>query len=318
MSITRKFLITFALMFSLSLASCQDNSQADLPDKTEIKLEPVQTPNTEASLSHEDLIGQWDIIRFDTFTPTYRLNGEGKRSAYVDFFESQLSTGSLQTNLHIGCNFSGNSLHLIQKNSLYELSHIPRPLDRVATERGCEKTSHQRDQDFFSMMYESPKIEQRGKNRLHLQTDVHELILEKSTIGQTRNAIHNFEALIGTWSIVTANQGGFGLGGAFFVPEPIVISKAKIQYGDNTSYLKSPQIGEGGKIRGNVIDGVDALICAENKFLPIDTPRIKDTTALCFVLNTITQAPIADPLYSPDNIQLSSGEYRLVLQRMKE
>ena len=59
---------------------------------------------------------------------------------------------------------------------------------------------------FFKMMYQSPKLERWGEQRLRLWTDDHELILEKAELGQSRNLIKNFETIEGKWHIIMAHK----------------------------------------------------------------------------------------------------------------
>ena len=266
-------------------------------------------------LTQDALVGTWDILRFDDYIPKTRLNGEGRRSAFVDFYDDKYSPGSLGSYLNIGCNFSGNALRLELGSSTPRLVHVPRDLDYVATEMGCPPILDRRDKLFFKMMYQSPKLERWGEHRLRLWTDNHELILEKTEYGQSRNLIKNYETIEGKWQIIMANKAGLGFGGHFSAPEPLIIAKDKIQYGDLTPYLKNPRIWRG-KIEGEIIGDFGTRDCEANRLLsPDKLPPGAKNNAICFVLNTITGHPIADPINLPNLFQLTSGDYRITLQR---
>ena len=185
-------------------------------------------------LTQDSLVGKWDILRFDDYVPKTRLSGDGSRSAYVDFYNDQSSLGSLASSLHIGCNYSGNALRLELDKDSPRLVHVPRDFDNTVTDKGCPSILGRRDDLFFKMMYQSPKLERWGEQRLRLWTDDHELILEKAELGQSRNLIKNFETIEGKWHIIMAHKAGLGFGGQSYVPEPLIISKDKIQYGDLT------------------------------------------------------------------------------------
>ena len=264
---------------------------------------------------HEHFLGQWDVLRFDDFAPSSRLNGEGKRSAYVDFYDNPEQPASLRTGFHIGCNFSGNSIQLELESVAPQLVHMPRKLDRLTTQIGCTPTLQHRDEEFFAMMYKSPKIERLGVHRLRLWTENHELILEKSETGQARNRINKFDALKGNWLIGTVNKNGFGFGGPFYTPEVLVISKHKIQYGDHTPYLKTPRFASGGKITGEIVGGFGARDCERSRKLSVKNPNMGEVDVTCLVLDTLINHPIAEPINLPNHLQLTSDDYRITLQR---
>ena len=284
-------------------------------DDHEMIIERKWRDGGKPDLTQDALVGKWDILRFDDYIPKTRLNGEGRRSAFVDFYDDKYSPGSLGTYLNIGCNFSGNALRLELGSSTPRLVHVPRDLDYVATEMGCPPILDRRDKLFFKMMYQSPKLERWGEHRLRLWTDNHELILEKTEYGQSRNLIKNYETIVGKWQIIMANKAGLGFGGHFSAPEPLIIAKDKIQYGDLTPYLKNPRIWRG-KIEGEIIGDFGTRDCEANRLLsPDKLPPGAKNNAICFVLNTITGHPIADPINLPNLFQLTSGDYRITLQR---
>ena len=268
-------------------------------------------------LTQDSLLGKWDILRFDDYVPKTRLSGDGSRSAYVDLYDDdQSSLGSLASSLHIGCNYSANALRLELEKDSPRLVHVPHDFDNIVTDKGCPSILGRRDDLFFKMMYQSPKLERWGEQRLRLWTDDHELILEKAELGQSRNLIKNFETIEGKWHIIMAHKAGLGFGGQSYVPEPLIISKDKIQYGDLTPYLKTPRIW-GGKIEGEIIGDLGARDCEASQLLAPDNlaSLAINANAICFVLNTITAHPIAEPINLPNHLQLSSGDYRITLQR---
>lgn len=284
----------------------------------EMTIERVWREDGNQDLSQEDLIGGWDIIRFDDFIPQSRLNGDGQPSAYVSFYGNLHLPGALGSRLHIGCNYSGNTLRLELSPKSTRLVHVPQALDGVATQKGCSSEMDKRDGLFFGMMSQSPKLERLGEHRLRLWTDKHELILESAEMGQVRNSIRNFKIIEGEWRVTMASQSGFGLGGKYFAPAPFVISKSKIQYGDLTPYLKSPTI-QGSKINGEITGDFGARNCGETRYLsPKTKRRANKENAICFILNTLTHQPVAEFAQSSDNIVLSTGEHRITLIRYTE
>jgi len=112
-----------------------------------------------------------------------------------------------------------------------------------------------------------------------------------------------------------ANKAGLGFEGPFSAPEPLIISKDRIQYGELTPYLKNPRIWRG-KVQGEIIGDFGTRDCEANRLLSPDKlpPGAKENT-ICFVLNTITGHPIAEPINLPNHLQLSSGDYRITLLR---
>lgn len=172
----------------------------------EMTIERIWHEDTHVDLSQDGLVGQWDILRFDDYTPSSRLTGSGTRSAYVDFRDNQRVAGALATRLYIRCNGSGNSVRLVVNNDAARLVYIP---------------------------------------QLH--------------------QIRDFKTIEGEWQIVMFHKSGAGVGGQFYTPEPLVISKNKLQYGKLTPYLKSPRFAAGGKIEGEIIGDFGALNCGENR-----------------------------------------------------
>ena len=267
-------------------------------------------------LSQDDLIGGWDIIRFDDFIPQSRLNRDGQPSAYIAFYGNHHLPGTMGTRLHIGCNYAGNNtLRLEFGPNSSQLVRVPQALDGVATQKGCSPELHKRDGLFFDMMRQSPKLERLGEYRLRLWTDDHELIVEKMEIGQARNAIRNFKTIEGKWRVAMASRSGSGFSGHRFAPEPFVISKTKIQYGDLTPYIKNPTI-RGYKIFGEITGDFEARICEDTRFQHTKTERISpDIIAMCFVLNTLTHNPVVESIEGLNFIQFSAGDRRITLRR---
>lgn len=266
-------------------------------------------------LSNDVLIGQWDVLRFDDFVPKSRLNVEGKRWASVDFYKETRRRNALAAGLYIGCNGSGNAVRLNIETWPHALDYVPIDHDRVRTDMGCSPEQQLRDNQFFELFLQSPKIMRLGEYRLRLWIDEHELILEKSEFGQIRNQIRDFKMIEGKWHITMVNNAGYGLGGNYFTPEPLVISKSKIQYGDISPYLKTPTIW-GGKIKGNVVGNLAAHNCGEypSTSLTGKEAALKEY-ALCVVLRVMTGEPIAEPTHLPDQFQLTLDDYRLTLVR---
>ena len=267
-------------------------------------------------LSQDDLIGGWDIIRFDDFIPQSRLNRDGQPSAYIAFYGNHHLPGTMGTRLHIGCNYAGNNtLRLELGPNSPRLVRVPQALDGVATQKGCTPELQKRDGLFFDMMRQSPKLERLGEYRLRLWTDDHELIVEKMEIGQARNAIRNFKTIEGKWRVAMASRSGSGFSGHRFAPEPFVISKTKIQYGDLTPYIKNPTI-RGYKIFGEITGDFEARICEDTRFQHTKTERISpDIIAMCFVLNTLTHNPVVESIEGLNFIQFSAGDRRITLRR---
>ena len=274
-------------------------------------------------LSHEELIGEWDIIRFDGYEPKSRLDGGGKRDAVVDFYERIDAPNSLSSSLYIGCNGSGTHLRLDLQDKVYQLYNIPQRHGRITTDKGCPPDMLKKDESFFSFMEQSPKIERLGEHRLRLWTGTHELILEKAEMRQRRNLIRDFKSLHGTWSIRMVSKAGLGLGGPFYVPEPIIISKDKIQYGELGPYLKNPRIKDG-KLMGETVGDFGTRDCSLSRSFSLENPSSENTpiatepNAICFVLDTLLGKPIAEPLNLPNYIQLTSGDYSLTLERLEK
>ena len=282
----------------------------------EMIIERVWRDDGNGDLSQDDLIGGWDIIRFDDFIPQSRLNRDGQPAAYIAFYGNHHLPGTMGSRLHIGCNYAGNiTLRLEFGPGSPRLVRIPQALDGVATQKGCPPELHKRDSLFFGMMRQSPKLERLGEYRLRLWTDDHELILEKMEIGQARNGIRNFKTIVGSWRIRMASRSGSGFSGHRFAPEPLVISRNKIQYGDLTPYIKNPTI-RGGKILGEITGDFETRICEDTRFQHTKTERISpDIIVICYILNTITQNPVVESIEGPDYIQLSAGDRRITLQR---
>lgn len=286
-------------------------------------LERQWSDGAKLNWTKQDLFGEWDVIRFDDFVPKSRLNSEGKRSAYVDFYDDEKKPNSLTTILYIGCNYSGNTLQLDLRNKLYQLSDIAQRHGQITTQKGCPPDLQKRDESFFTFMEKSPNIERLGEHRLRLWTDAQELILEKKATRQSRNAIQKFETIHGAWSITMVSKAGLGLGGSFFAPEPIIISKDKIQYGELDPYLKSPRI-EGGKIVGTVVGDFERHDCyASRSFSLVDissreAPIATEPNAICFVLDTLLGQPVAEPMGLTNFVKLTSGDYGLTLKRLEE
>ena len=81
-------------------------------------------------LSQDDLIGGWDIIRFDDFIPQSRLNRDGQPSAYIAFYRNHRLPGTMGARLHIGCNYAGNNtLRLELGPNSPRLVRVPQALD---------------------------------------------------------------------------------------------------------------------------------------------------------------------------------------------
>ena len=286
--------------------------------KHDMIIERIWHDDAEKTLSHEVLQGEWNVLRFDDYRPASRLNSEGKRSAYIDFYDDKYSPGHLGTQSHIGCNFSGNIIQLQEVKSRFQLIDINQEFGRLTTQKGCPDDLQKRDEAFFSMMDNNPRLERLGEMRLRLWTDKHELILERAHIGQDRDAVRDFQKLHGTWSILSVNKAGLGLGGAYYAPEPVVISDDKIQYGTSRPYLKLPAI-KYGKIVGELIGDFEAYDCEPSRSFSIETtssekgPIVKGDFAICLVLDTLTGGSVAELLPGPNSFQLTKGDYRLVL-----
>ena len=272
--------------------------------------------NGNGDLSQDDLIGGWDIIRFDDFIPQSRLNKDGQPAAYIALYRNHHLPGTLGSRLHIGCNYAGNNtLRLELGPNSPRLVRVPQALDGVETQKGCSPELQKRDGLFFDMMRQSPKLERLGEHVLRLWTDDHELILEKMEIGQERNAIRDFKTIEGKWRVAMANRSGSGFSGHRFAPEPFVISKTKIQYGDETPYIKNPTI-RGGKILGEITGDFETRICEDTRFQHTKTERISpDIIVMCYILNTLTQNPVVESIEGPNYIQFSAGDRRITLRR---
>lgn len=291
------------------------NSFKFFTDDHVMMIERIGSGSNNRPLSHDVLIGQWDVLRFDDFVPKSRLNVEGKRWASVDFYTETRRRNALAAGLYIGCNGSGNAVRLNVEAWPHALDYVPIDHDRVRTDMGCSPEQQLRDNRFFELFLQSPKIMRLGEYRLRLWTEEHELILEKSEFGQMRNQIRDFKVIEGKWHITMVNKAGYGLGGNYFTPEPFVISKSKIQYGDISPYLKTPTIC-GGKIKGNIVGNLAAHNCGED---PSSSLTGRETAikeyALCVVLRVMTGEPIAEPTHLPDHFQLTLDDYRLTLMR---
>jgi|GEM_PF-6767904 len=284
-------------------------------DDHKVEIRRIWSNPAEKDISQENLTGKWNILRFDDFVPPSRLNLEGKSSAYIYFHDNNFYPNSMYANFHIGCNYAENYLQLKSNKPVSELVHIPRSLDGIATERGCTPHLHELDTQFFSMMYEKPKVERFGEHRLRLWTEEHELILEKSEIGQMRHAIRNFNSLEGKWRVTMVNNDGMGLGGHFFTPELLEISRRKIQYGNFRPYLENPTI-RGANIKGEVTGSLDEHNCVEDSTYAFQQKKFATKeNALCIVLRVLTGESIAEPTQLPDHFQLALGEYQITLMR---
>ena len=289
----------------------------------EMTLERQWLEGAKIDLPQEELIGNWDVIRFDDYMPKSRLNRDGNRSAYVDLYENMQIPNALTTNLNIGCNHSENSVRLNLQDKVYQLSNILQRYGRITTQMGCSPVRQKRDESFFSFMEQSPKIERLGEHRLRIWSDAHELILEKAATHQSRNSIRDFKALHGTWSITMVSKAGLGLGGKYFAPDPIIISEDKIQYGDLSPHLKKPGI-RASKIIGKVVGNFEERDCSLSQAFSFENPSSENTpiateeNAICFVLYTLLGEHIAEPINLPVLLKLTSGDYELTLKRLKE
>jgi len=238
-----------------------------------------------------DVIGNWDIVRFDNYKP-YRLDLDGRRNAYVNFFEKS-------TSFRLACNFSGNNAVV---NKTGYLTILPDASGSMQTTMGCGKVREKRDEIFFKMMRSEPLVEKLTDGRLRLTTADHKLILERESIGQRKNAIRDIGVIKGDWFVLMVNNQGRGWG-ADYAKHELKISKEQIKYGNCSPSIETPTFLETSQISGKLLE-------QEN----VDESCMTQTDAEKTILEVLSKSPIAEPLLDGD-IQLSHQGLRIVLTK---
>jgi len=146
-----------------------DNTPASIG--REIGSEPAEIgmTNTENIVpEYSDLIGKWDIVRFNEYEPN-RISTDGKNYAFVQFENGYVG-------FQMECNSAGMPTELSAKGVLKNNS----PHDGImATQIGCLADKQERDEGLFSFFENEPHILPIDVKTLRLVGSEQELILRK-------------------------------------------------------------------------------------------------------------------------------------------
>ena len=168
-----------------------------------------QTGTTQAAHTYtpvtsvDQFDGQWEVVRFDDYTPPQRMDGM-TRSAIADF---RLDYDYVD--LRIGC-AQGISYgtfkdgRFVAKTPPEGFTGIP-PED----EAECTKKERARDKAYRAFFKQNPIVTISGEDRLRLTAGSSELLLERPLL-RMRASAPTPEELTGTWQLGAVYMRGFG------------------------------------------------------------------------------------------------------------
>ncbi len=215
----------------------------------QIKHEPV--PVSDIAI----ILGNWDVASFEGYEPR-RLSGT-VRAAFADF-------GKNGVRLRIECNYSGRAGTVIN-------GHFKTASDNMSseTEMGCGRERESRDTRYFSFFDKNPLIEKLGPNRLRLNAQGGELILERPAIRRLRFVPTSGE-IQGRWRIMEVTrympQGGHTGIGLSEISGWLVISGDRIYYSKCPQYAVTFRLGTSGKLEN--------VASADLRIAPKDCPEL--------------------------------------------
>lgn len=208
------------LLAIVSVAGCADDP---VPRTSAAALGSVaQSPArlaTRPAATLADMAGEWDIVSFDDYSPA-RLDGDGKRHAYVDVGERGLRFA-------IGCNHS-NMAGRIENGVLY-----PAPVDDgLQTVMGCGPERGKREADFFGFLRSEPRVGRTADGRVRMTSAKHRLVLERSSVRRLANG-PTLSEITGSWRVVSFTRfrdGGYQGWGAMYAPGRLRIGGGTLSY----------------------------------------------------------------------------------------
>ena len=186
------FSLIAPIIFTAIVLGCTEVSEKKLNDDPKKEASQVDAPVVPPEATYvqdfSEVIGNWDIVSFDNYTPT-RLSRDGKNHAFVNFTKSIVtppdlpvaSRSSGHVSIRIECNYSGMPAKILRSGALENLSSYS---GMIATQMGCRPEKQARDEQFFKFFDSQPKIERLSADMLRLTTEDHILLLQKRVTSQ--------------------------------------------------------------------------------------------------------------------------------------
>ena len=149
----------------------------------------AQPADDNATLTAEDIAGEWDVVRFGDWQPEFRIGESASRTAFVTF-------GAEGTGYRLGCNWSGSETTLGPDGML----RGPEDRSIESTAMYCEDLD-ELETEFFLFMKNGATVSRGEDGQLVLSKAGKELVLERP--GQRRLAfVPTIEQLAGRWQPV--------------------------------------------------------------------------------------------------------------------
>ena len=272
-----------------------------VPPVLEAEPEPqLQAPATRAPRTVNalaEIVGEWDIVRFDNHSPP-RLDNDGQRHAYVDI-------GHRSLRFDISCNHSGMAGH-IEGGAL-----TPAAVDKsTQTAMGCGPEREARDATFFSFFRARPQVGLLPDGRLRIWNSHHELLLEQSS--RRRLAMGPpLSEITGIWRVVSfmqfegRDQRGQRGWGAMFAPGRLRIGGRTLSYSRcPTASLRVTYTSDFVLRRDSGAEPATTVDCR------VVTPAPTEVEPMLAAL--LTQSPAAERV-SNNRFILRSRDYAVVL-----
>lgn len=251
--------------------------------------------------STSDILGEWDIVRFEGYEPGPRMSGTA-RTAFADFRESGVA-------LRIGCNYSGAAG--VVRDGVFR----HRPSDNLQTAMGCGAEREARDVKLFGFFRADPRVDRLPDGSLRLVAGGTELLLERPA--RRRLAfLPKPQDLLGEWRLVEISRhsegGGMSGIGLSDVPGRIVIDGMSLGYSRCAAYTVAYRYTSEGFLEKT---GGPALPTTEGGCKPLEGGWKGGSLPVPWdVLRVLHGNPAVEKI-GDDTLLLAADRYSLVITR---
>lgn len=136
--------------------------------------------------SLDDISGDWDIVSFDGYIPQ-TINADAERRAFVNISGNRLGYA-------LECNFSGMGAQINEDSRLVALDDGSL---NATTAMLCDEDTDRREEAFFSLFTDEPKVERLPNGDVLVSSLDHDLVLRRTEEMRQARLAQTIEAVQG-------------------------------------------------------------------------------------------------------------------------